>query len=257
MKDFYEAFYATIAHSQAHRVFCERVFGADLGQHGFADVAQLELLLTVTQLGPQHCLLDLGCGDGRIAEYLSDRSGAHVTGMDFASAAIEQARAHTHDKSARLAFFVGDLNQLDLPAAAFDLILSIDSIYFSTDYSATIGELAKALRPAGRLAFLYSHGWEPWMPKEAFARESLPPTATPLAQALTANRFTFRSWDLTAQDYALAQRRKAVLAELLPQFEAENARFIYDNRLGESNGIANAIEQDLHRRYLYLTAPLG
>ncbi len=50
MKDFYTAFYAATEHSQAHHVFCERVFGMDLCQHGFADMAQLELLLQVTRL---------------------------------------------------------------------------------------------------------------------------------------------------------------------------------------------------------------
>src|SRR5690242_16585366 len=50
MKAFYDAFYTAIAHSQAHATFCTRVLGRDLGQHGFADVAQLDLLAQVTRL---------------------------------------------------------------------------------------------------------------------------------------------------------------------------------------------------------------
>ncbi len=257
MKDFYNAFYAAIEHSQAHRAFCERVFGVDLGQHGFADLGQLELLLEVTALGPQHRLLDLGCGDGRIAEYLSDRSGAHVTGTDFIPAAIALAQQRTAAKSARLSFFVGDINRLELPAQHFDLILSIDSIYFSEDYDATVRTLLASLRPGGRMAFFYSHGREPWVPVDEFPADTLSPERTPLAQALTANRLAFHTWDLTRQDYELAQRRKQVLADLLPQFEAEATRFLYDNRLGDANGISQAIEDGLHRRYLYLTEPVN
>ncbi len=84
-----------------------------------------------------------------------------------------------------------------------------------------------------------------------------PPDKTPLADALRANDLVFRTWDLTRQDYELAQRRKEVLAELKPQFEAEGAMFIYENRMGDANGISQAIEDGLHARYLYLATPAG
>jgi hypothetical protein len=51
--------------------------------------------------------------------------------------------------------------------------------------------------------------------------------------------------------YILAQRRKAVLAELRPLFEAEGNAFIHANRMGDANGISQAIEDGLHARYLY------
>lgn len=252
MKDFYNAFYEAIEHSEAHHLFCERVYGKDLGQHGFADMEQLELLLQVTQLRPGQHALDLGCGDGRIAEYLSDRSGAHFTGLDYIPGAIEQARQRTAAKAERLGFIVGDINHLDLPPETFDLILSVDTIYFSEDTSATLAALRKALKPGGLMAIFYSYGREPWVPAEQFPKERLPADQTPLAAALRANGLSFQTWNLTAQDYAQALRRRVALGEFKPLFEAENALFIYENRLGESNGIRQAIEEGLHARYLYL-----
>ncbi len=252
MKDFYEKFYAITEHSAAHHAFCERVFGKDLCQHGFADMQQLELLMQVTQLGPGQDVLEIGCGNGMIAEYLSDCAGARFTGLDFIPLAIEQARKRTAEKSERLTFIVGDINALALPEHVFDLVLSVDSMYFSKDYAATIRQLKAALRHGGQMAIFFSHGREPWVPKEQFPAESLPADKTPLAEALRANDLTFRTWDLTAQEYALAQRRKKVLPELRPQFEAEDALFIYDNRMGDAQGISQAVEEGLHRRYLYL-----
>ncbi|MEZ4612266.1 MAG: hypothetical protein R2838_18805 [Caldilineaceae bacterium] len=41
--------------SRAHHDFCTAVFGLDLCQHGFADVAQLALLLDVAGLNATHC----------------------------------------------------------------------------------------------------------------------------------------------------------------------------------------------------------
>ncbi len=251
MEEFYRAFYTAVPHSQAHRLFCERVFGLDLAQHGFADVAQLDLLAQTTGLGPAVRALDLGCGNGLIAEYLSDRSGAHITGLDYMPHAIAQAQRRTAGKADRLAFMVGDINRLALPAGAFDVILSMDSMYFSADYAATIGALRAALRPAGQMGILFSHGREPWVPIAEFPKETLPADKTPLAKALQAHGLAFRALDLTRQEYELALRRKAVLAELRALFVAEGNRFIYDNRMGDAHGISQAIEAGLHARYLY------
>ncbi|MGE5250266.1 MAG: class I SAM-dependent methyltransferase [Bacteroidota bacterium] len=255
MKDFYEKFYAAVGHSQAHHAFCERVFGRDLDQHGFADMEQLHLIMAVTHMGPADHILDLGCGTGMIAEYLSDCTGAYITGLDYAPEAISQARERTGTKSSRLAFMVGDINRLQLPDQAFDAILSIDSMYFSEDYPAAIRALKNALRTGGQMAILYSHGREPWIPREDFPRETLAADKTPLAEALRANDLAFQARDLTRQDYVLAQRRKEVLAELKPQFEREGTLFIYENRMGDAEGISQAIEDGLHARYLYHVLP--
>ena len=251
MQEFYNSFYLVVDHSPAHHAFCERVYGRDLCQHGFADMEQLDLLLQVTGLGAGQRALDLGCGNGMISEYLSDRSGAHVTGLDFIPSAISQAIERTAGKSDRLAFVAGDINQLELQNNSFDVIFSIDLIYFSQDYASTIRSLVEALTPAGQLGILYSYGREPWVAVEDFPKEMLPPDRTPLAEALKVNHLSFCITDLTQQDYALAVKRKTILLELKPQFEAEGIMFIYENRLGDANGVAGAIEQGLHARSLY------
>jgi cyclopropane fatty-acyl-phospholipid synthase-like methyltransferase len=257
MKDFYSAFYPAVEHSPAHALFCERVFGIDLSQHGFADLEQLELLLRAVPMEKGHRVLDVGCGNGRISEYLSDRTGAHFTGLDYIPAAVDLARKRTEAKSARLEFILGDINRLDLTPRSWDVILLIDSIYFSDDYQATIRNLTAALRPRGRMGIFYSYGREPWVAVEDFPKDKLPPGKTPLADALAANHLTFQTWDLTARDYELALRRKAVLEELKPQFEAEGALFIYENRHGDAEGISRAIADGLQARYFYQVGPIA
>ncbi len=255
MKDFYTKFYSILAHSQAHHTFCERVYGKDFGQHGFADLEQFDLLIKETGLGPQHHALDVGCGNGLITEYLSDHTGAHITGLDYIPLAIEQAQLRTKAKSDCLEFMVGDINFLNLPRAAYDIIILIDSIYFSDDYTATLRVLKYGLKHGGWLAFFYSYGREPWVPAEQFPKETLPPERTPLAEALRSVGLAFRTIDLTRQDYALALKRKEVLVELKDQFETDGALFIFENRLGDSEGVRQAIEAGLHARYLYLAQP--
>jgi len=251
MREFYEDFYRLTATSTAHAQFCERVFGRNLCQHGFADMAQLDALIAVLRLQPGERALDLGCGNGMIAEYISDCTGAHVTGLDYSPEATRIANERTAAKRDRLTFMVGDINAPGLPPEAFDTVISIDSLYFSDDYTRTIGELARALRPGGQMGFLFSHGREPWVPREQFDADSVLPDRTPLAQALEANGLAYRALDFTQDDYCIAQLRKQVLPALRERFAADGLGFVYDNRLGDANGISQAIEDGLHRRHLY------
>ena len=251
VKDFYEKYYARVDSSKAHAAFCEKVFGMDLCQHGFADLYQLGLLIETTGIKATDKVIDIGSGNGRIAEYLSGKTGAHFTGLDFIPEAVMKARQLPGARNGRLAFMEGDINALDLPRNEYDVVLSIDSIYFSTDYPATISKLKGALRPRGRMGFLYSHGREPWVPRDQFPKETLPPDNTPLAQALTANGLAYTAVDLTDKDYELAKARKRVLSELKEGFIEEDILFVYENRIGDASGILNAIEEGLHRRYLY------
>lgn len=252
MRDFYEDFYRLTATSTAHAEFCARVFGRDLCQHGFADMAQLDALIAALRLQPGERALDLGCGSGMIAEYVSDCTGAHVTGLDYIPEAIRIAKTRTAAKADRLAFTVGDINALELPPQAFHAIISIDSIYFSDDYARTIGELRRALRPGGRMGILYSFGREPWVPLDQFDAASILPDATPLARALQSNDLAYTTVDYTADDYRIAQLRRQVLPELRARFEADGLGFVVENRLGDADGISRAIEAGLHRRHLYL-----
>jgi cyclopropane fatty-acyl-phospholipid synthase-like methyltransferase len=256
MLDFYSDFYRAVQTSTAHASFCQRVFGLDLCQHGFADVGQLDALLAAASVRPNHRMLDIGCGNGLITEYLAERSGACVTGLDLVPEAIRQARERTYSKADQLAFCVGDINGLQLPPNCYDVIASIDSIYFSQNYTATIAALKQALRAGGRLAIYYSFGREPWVPAAEFPAARLPAYKTPLAEALKANSLSFVTLDFTADDYRLAVLRKAALAALRSQFEAEGNLFLYENRLGDAVGVTQAIQEGLHRRYLYIATPV-
>ena len=97
MFHWYSDYYAAVEVSRANAAYCERVFGRNLCQHGFADMDQLDRLLEVTGIRAGHRVLDLGCGNGLIAEYISDVTGAQVTGVDFIPGAIRQAQDRTLD----------------------------------------------------------------------------------------------------------------------------------------------------------------
>ncbi len=85
---FYNEYYEAIRISRAHSLLCERVYGKDLGQHGMADMEQVHSALSALGVSSGMSLLDFGCGDGQITEYIADTTGADVTGVDIAGEAI-------------------------------------------------------------------------------------------------------------------------------------------------------------------------
>jgi SAM-dependent methyltransferase len=210
----------------------------------------------VTALGPESRALDLGCGNGGMAEYISDVTGAHVTGIDYIPEAIRQARGRAQSKRHRLAFEVGDIGRLDLPRYSFDTLISIDTLYFS-GLDETIGQMRAVLTPGGQMGIFYSHGVRRSMPIETFPLNTLLPDRTPLARALQAHGLSYRVWDFTAEDYAHAQLKKCVAEELRAELEAEGNLFLYKSRHGEAVGVIKAIEANAHVRYLYHVTTIG
>jgi SAM-dependent methyltransferase len=247
VRDFYTRYYAAMPGSLAHAEFCARAYGIDLSQHGFMDLAQMEALVEVAQWTPGCRVLELGCGNGRVAEWLSDRTGARITGIDYIPEAIRQARARAAGKRSRLEFAVQDIAEIDQPEASFDAVLSVDTLYF-TSLDATLGRARQLLKPGGRLLAYYSHGtWG----DEGYASDTLLPGRTPLAQALQRLGMPFEVWDYTQADLALARRKLAALEDLQARFEAEGNHFLFTNRIDEARGVIRFTLEGRSARYLY------
>lgn len=156
--DFYERYYTAVQSSAAHAAFCSLVYVKNLCQHGMADMSQISCLLKMLDLGPSGRLLDLGCGDGRITEYLQLMTGASVTGIDLSTAAIEQAKLRTAHNGGKLLFRVGDMRNLDHPGDSFDAIVLIDSHYFVEDFERLLRDLMGMLGVGGRIGMFSDEG---------------------------------------------------------------------------------------------------
>jgi SAM-dependent methyltransferase len=244
----YNEYYLVTHNSQANALLCERLYGKNMNQQGFMDMAQLDKLLEVTHLEPSSRILDLGCGSGQISEHIADVTGGFVSGMDYIPEAIRQAQERTYAKKDRLEFRVGNLDHLVYPAASFDAILAIDTLYMPNDLVDTLRQMKIILTAEGQMAIYYSYAlWED--PQRN--RDHLLPERTPLAEALAQVGLDFQTWDFTQADYQHALLKNQVAEELSPQFEAEGNLFLYQMRMAEAAGAKNSIESGSAVRYLY------
>lgn len=95
-------------------------------------------------------VLDVGCGDGALALALHER-GARVVGIDASPAMIAAARENARRRGAGIAFAVADARRLPFAAARFDLVTAVTILCFVADAAPAFREMARALRPGGRL----------------------------------------------------------------------------------------------------------
>lgn len=80
----------------------------------------------IRHFAPHGHILDVGCGDGVLADHLSDNDIAGYTGVDIAPAAVERARARARSK---LAFEIGDACSY-IPQRSFDAIVYNECLYY-------------------------------------------------------------------------------------------------------------------------------
>lgn len=111
--------------------------------------------------------LDAGCGIGQHSLWLADAVGSagHVTGLDLSADFVSRAAA-TADKagvSDRISYQQGDINQLPFEDDTFDWLWSADTVYFgpsaegyvAEDPAPLLGELARVVKPGGRIHLAY------------------------------------------------------------------------------------------------------
>jgi ubiquinone/menaquinone biosynthesis C-methylase UbiE len=101
-------------------------------------------------------VLEIGCGTGVHAHLLA-QAGARLTAVDLTPTAIEltRKRLDLHGLSADVR--EADAERLPFPDASFDFVWSWGVIHHSEHTDAVVREIARVLRPEGRLALMVYH----------------------------------------------------------------------------------------------------
>lgn len=130
-----------------------------LGQ--ITDTLEQQLLFELLGSGADKTLLDVGCGDGALATELA-RRGAIVTGLDADPAMIADARRRTEIEATQLRLIEGQAENLPFNDAAFDCVLAVTVLCFIRDAERAVAEMARVLKPGGRLVIGELGRWSWW-----------------------------------------------------------------------------------------------
>ncbi|MFK8025467.1 MAG: class I SAM-dependent methyltransferase [Ilumatobacter sp.] len=93
-------------------------------------------------------ILDLGCGTGQLTERLREKfPSSELVGVDLSDGMLEKAADRTHATG----FIRGNAQALPLAARTLDVVTCTESFHWYDDQEAAVAELARLLRPGGRL----------------------------------------------------------------------------------------------------------
>lgn len=108
-------------------------------------------------------VLDLACGTGKAA-LLAAARGARVIGVDAAARLLVVARKRADTFGVDLEVREGDLLALPVADASADVVLSVFGVVFAADPAQALQEIARVLRPGGRVLL---SAWVPGGPIDA------------------------------------------------------------------------------------------
>lgn len=241
--DAYEDFYKMAKESKAFKAFCKDAFGEDFSQDGFSNLEQIDRILEYVPFGDDVHILDIGCGNGKMLGYLQEKRGVHIHGFDYSAQAIQTAKILFHEKSE---FREGIIGETEYPEETFDVITSMDSMYFAKDMTAFVAQIKKWLKPNGVLFVGYQEG--DVMPKT----ESVETTV--LVDALRKNGMSFEVTDITKQTYELLKVKREAAIAYQEEFEAEGYKEWFDLLMWQTDCVTESYEQFKEKmaRYIFV-----
>jgi ubiquinone/menaquinone biosynthesis C-methylase UbiE len=150
----FEATY-TVPASRVSEDVWRSVFGDEyptgLDPYSFVTRSELARFARDLRIGPGKRLADLGCGRGGAGLWVAAKTGAHLTGIDIAEAAIEAGRARAAAMGMEASFQQGTFEATGLPDGDVDAVMSVDALLFTPDKAAALVELRRVLVRGGRL----------------------------------------------------------------------------------------------------------
>lgn len=116
-----------------------------------------ELLADNADLRAASKVLDIACGNGN-ATLAAARSGAHVVGVDYVPALLEDGRARALAEGLDVEFRLGDAEDLPAEDSSYDAVLSVFGAMFAPDHQRTADEIVRVTSSGGTVGLV---SWTP------------------------------------------------------------------------------------------------
>lgn len=146
-------------------------------------------------------VLDIACGKGTSAIFLTKEFGCRVEGVDISEDLIEEAKAFAKRKrvAERVSFQVGDALDLAYSDHEFDVTVSQAMLILVSDKSKAIQEAKRVVKPSGYAGWL-ELSWKKQPPKEFMDAVS-----NEICAYCMTNVLTYENWEALFQDAGFSQ----------------------------------------------------
>src|SRR5260221_13250730 len=117
--------------------------------------------ISLLDLKPEDQILQLGFGAGRAIELVATQaSNGHISGIDLSQEMVHAASRRNGKaiKAGQVALCHGDVTTLPFADNQFDMVFSIETLYFWLDPPRSLAETFRVLKPGAMLVFTLSTG---------------------------------------------------------------------------------------------------
>jgi SAM-dependent methyltransferase len=189
-------------------------FYSELERADVPDAAVLASLgcgnpIAVADLNPGETVLDLGSGGGIDVLLSAKRVGptGHAIGLDMTDEMLTLARRNAAEAGAtNVEFLKGHIEAVPLPADSVDVVISNCVVNLAADKPAVFAEIARVLRPGGRIGITDIVADDALTPAQRAERGSY---AGCIAGALSVSEFTQGLTDAGLTDVSLTPTHEA------------------------------------------------
>lgn len=101
------------------------------------------------QLGDK--VLDAGSGQGYLARYLVETTGAGIIGMTITKREVKVSNKLSRNMTNKPTFVLGDYSVTTFPDSHFDVIYTTETLVHNDDIQKVINEFYRILKPGGRI----------------------------------------------------------------------------------------------------------
>ena len=100
-------------------------------------------------------VLDLGCGFGWFCRWAAEEGAAQVVGIDASENML--ARARSMSIGAVVTYQCADMETVELPEGAFDLVYSSLALHYVEDFAGLVAKVHRTLKAEGHFVFSIEH----------------------------------------------------------------------------------------------------
>jgi ubiquinone/menaquinone biosynthesis C-methylase UbiE len=222
----FDYLYKQLAPSRVYRKILTEALGDVYGgQLSIAAPADVRMLAARAGLEAGQRVADFCCGLGGPTLLLAAEYGCQMVAVDWSRQALMSCRgsAAAAGLGEWLALVVADIRCPPFADNSFDAIVGIDGFYFGVDLPALYMEMARVLRPGGRVAFYFD------VPSQVVVDASPPERRghreshriDHLAALATAGFIHARAEDRTAAQELLLSRMLEVIGQHFSYLRAE------------------------------------
>lgn len=209
---------------------------------GLTEKSQQQFL-SETLVRFQDPVLDVGCGDGVLTDFLHKSTGLTFVGIDRSEDIIGAAASRYPE----ITFRVHDMDSAQRVNEPYGSAISIDSMYFSTDPDSTLGSLVESLDDHGCLVVAYSQ-----YRRDDEGPACLLPESNPIGRFVNRSEVRAEIEDFTQIERSVWETKLQALERLKAHYYEQRAGYLYLERHNEARAVGNICADHRNARYVYV-----